>query len=89
MTQDTTIQHQVVSILLHKFNFPETVLVPGNWDKPLTGRLFNIPSTDLVCLLFELEAAFAVRIPEQYLDNYGFCSIDKITEAISECTGQP
>lgn len=88
MTQDTTIQRCITRVLQDRFHLSEAVLDPGNWDKPLTGCLYNLSGIDLVCLLFELEAAYAIRIPEQYLNSYGFCSINKITEAISGCRGQ-
>lgn len=87
VTQDTLVQSQIVTVLRDRFHLSESVLESSNWDKPLTGRLFNLSGMDLVCLLFELERAFAVRVPEQHLDTYGFCSIENIAEAIRGCRG--
>ena len=87
MTQDTMVQSQIITVLQDRYLLSEAILDSDNWGKPLTGRLFNLSGMDLVCLLFELEKVFAVRIPERYLDTYGFCSIDKIAEAIKGCQG--
>jgi acyl carrier protein len=78
------IQRRIITVLRDRFHLSETVLAPDNWDKPLTGHLFNLSGTDLVYLLFELERAFNIRIPERYLETYGFCSIDRINEAIRD-----
>lgn len=87
-SKNTMIQHQIATVLRDRFHVSDTVLAPENWDKPLTGRLFSFSATDLVYLLFELEIAFVVRFPKQYLDSYGFCSINRIAEAIRGCEGQ-
>lgn len=85
MVKDTTIHHRITAVLRDKFQLSEAVLDPRNWDKPLTGRQFGFSGVDLVYLLFELEKAFSVRLPAVYLDAYGFCTINRIAEAIREC----
>lgn len=84
MTKDTTSQRRIATVLHDRFHLSEAILEPGNWNKPLTGSMFNLSGTDLVCLFFELEKAFAVRIPEHYLDSYGLSSIEKIADAIRD-----
>lgn len=85
--QNTIIQRRIATILCGKFHVSEASLDPENWDKPLTGNIYRFSAIDLTYLFFELERVFEVRIPHRYLDSYGFCSINKIAEAITGCAG--
>lgn len=85
-SQNTIIQRRIVTVLCERFHVSEAILDPENWDTPLTGNLFRFSAIDVVYLLFELEIAFGVWISHQYLDSYGFISINRMAEAIAECS---
>lgn len=76
------IQRQIATVLREKLRVSDALLIPENYDEPLTGNLFCFSGVDLAYLFFELELAFGIRIATQYLDTYGFCSINKISEVI-------
>ena len=74
---------------LHKkLHISSSLLGSENWDKPLTGKLFALSAFDLVYLLFELEKAYNIRIPEWYFKNYSFNTVNAIAEAILRCDEQ-
>lgn len=81
------IQHRIITVLRERFRISEAALDSGNWDELLTGKTFHLSGTDLTYLFFELEKAFVIRIPNQYLVSYGFCSINKMVDAIEQSMG--
>ncbi|WP_066718711.1 hypothetical protein [Clostridium sp. Marseille-P299] len=76
------IHYKIVDVLLHRFNIPETLLIPELWDEPLTGSIFQFSGVDFVYLFFELEKAFDIRISNTFLKEYGFSTVNKIAYAI-------
>lgn len=51
-------------------------------DKHLLGSVFNITPRDLVYFFLEVEREFAVKIPESYIRNGDFCTLDKIANIL-------
>lgn len=84
-TENTMTQHQIALVLCENFHVSKAILGPENWDKPLTGNLFRLSAIDLTYLLFGLERDFKVRIPQHFLEHYGFCSINNIADALAGC----
>ena len=80
----TEILEQIVHLLQGKFGVPSSSLVTKNWDEPLTGSVIQFSGVDLVYLCFEIERIFRVRIDEEYLRSYGFCSIRQIALVIEQ-----
>ncbi|HBK85923.1 MAG TPA: hypothetical protein DDZ53_07840 [Firmicutes bacterium] len=78
-------QCQIATVLREKLRVCDALLVAENYDEPLTGNLFRFSGVDLAYLFFELELAFGIRVSSQYLDDYGFCSINRIAETIHRC----
>jgi len=71
-----------VSTLQELCPFLEDLLIRENLDEPLTGRLFGLSKIDLVYLFFEIEKKLGITFGEQMLDEYGFSTINNISEAI-------
>lgn len=78
------IPEELVRLLHEMFGVPYSSLIADNWSEPLTGSKMNLNGMDLVYLFFELEKHFKVRIDQQHLVSYGFCSIRHIEHVIEQ-----
>lgn len=81
------ISEQLVHLLQEKLGVPSSCLVTSNWDEPLTGSVIQLSGVNLVYLFFETEKYFRVRVDEQYLMSYGFCSINQVARVIEQTIG--
>lgn len=84
-SNNEAIQQKIIEIMDKKLHFPREDLVRGNWDEPLTGKIFRFSAVELTYLFLEIEKAFSIRIPESCLHSYGFSTINKIIETIEKC----
>ncbi|MBQ6995086.1 MAG: acyl carrier protein [Lachnospiraceae bacterium] len=51
-------------------------------DDELTGRYYNLDSVDMVYLVLEIQKFFMVKIEKKDLDNYGFLTVEKISNIV-------
>ena len=78
-----TIRQGVLEVLRDKLHCPAELLAEENWDEPLTGRTFGLTAVELTYLLLETEKALGVRVPEGYLRDYGFSTLNKIIDGMA------
>lgn len=78
------IEDRIISILHQRFEIPDNMLDPSNWDEPLTGGYFRFSDVNLVYLLFEIEAEFCIRIRPEWLSDYQFRSINSISNIVKK-----
>lgn len=78
---------KICGILRKQFDIAEEKLDRAFWKEPLTGYHFKLAGADMVYLLFEMERAFAIRMNEEFLGNYGFSTIEKAAEAVMKSMG--
>lgn len=78
----------IISTLQELHPFSEELSIGENLDEPLTGQLFGLSKIDLVYLFFELEKKLGITFEEQMLDEYGFSTINNISEAIDYAIGK-
>lgn len=73
-------------IMLIQRMFPSTreLKLEELLDEPLTGARFRLSAEDLLYLLFEIEKKYALFISHEYLNNYGFNSINKIIKIVDD-----
>lgn len=81
--QKAQIQRQIVRILWEKLSCP-CQNTEQNPDAPLTGRPFLLTEVEMIYLLFEIEKQFGIRIGEEKLLEYGFSTVNRITELVAE-----
>ena len=48
----------------------------------LTGSYYNLDSVDMVYLVLEIQKFFKVNIEKMDLDNYGFLTVEKISNIV-------
>lgn len=72
----------VLKILTEKFDIPSSVCIPDNFSQPLTGKIWKLSGIDLTFLFFEIEKTFKIKLEEDDLICYGFCTIEKIINII-------
>lgn len=75
---------QICGILMEKFGVAEDKLDRAFWKEPLTGFHFELTGANMVYLLFETEKVFDIRIPADYLECYGFSTIEKAARSVAE-----
>lgn len=77
--KEGNVSNKVVEVLYRKFHRPYNVLEEKNWDKPLTEEPFYLSDIEMVFLLFELEKQYDRYVNSENLDNYGYCTINNIS----------
>lgn len=79
------VANRIIKVIKQCVNPPDEKLEQRNWEKPLTGYLFNFTMVDLIYLLFEIEKEFSIMIPPEAFAEYGFSSIESICKTIQDC----
>lgn len=59
-------------------------LTEENYDTSLTGESIRMSSVEMTYLVLELMKEFGVKFEKSDIDNYGFNSVNKITNAIKK-----
>lgn len=78
------IVESLVTLLVQKFQIPQSLLECNNWNEPLTGCVFGLNGVDLVYLFFEIEKHWQIRIKADRLESYAFNTITNICKVIEE-----
>ncbi len=73
---------KIIHIMVQKLKVNQNLLIVENYDKPLTGTVFNISGLMMTYLFFEIEKSFGIRIDTAKILNYEFNTINDITELI-------
>lgn len=82
-TQDE-VYKKICGILGERFGIEEKKLESAFFGEPLTGFHFGLTGADMVYLLFEIEKVFSIRITEEYLEGYGFSTIEKAAKSVAK-----
>ena len=82
-TQDDVCK-KICGILREQFGIEEERLESAFFGEPLTGFHFRLTGADMVYLLLEIEKVFGIRITEEYLEGYGFSTIEKAAKSVAE-----
>ena len=78
----TSIGEELNKLLERDFDVDSAYLTGRYNSVPLTSSPFSFSTVKMVLLFFEIERYFNFRIPEEFLDNYGFLTIEKITHIV-------
>ena len=81
--QRVQVKEKVISILQEKLQCP-CQEVNQYLDEPLTGSPFFLAETGMVYLLFEVEKQFGIQMEEKELLEYGFSTINQVTDLVVE-----
>lgn len=84
MSKDNIIQI-ICEIMKEKIHIPQELIVPENYDKPLTGMIMKLDEYNLLYLFFEIEKKFQIRIPEDQLSDYQFNTMNGVVDVIASC----
>ncbi len=71
-------------ILVNKLKINENLIREDNFDEPLMGNLFGFNEITLGYVYLEVQKIFEININGRDLDNYGFCTINKIVSIIEK-----
>jgi len=83
---ELSVEQQVIRVFTEKLNFVNESIIKHNRSVPLTWEPFNFSAVQLIYLFLEIEKNFSIHIPEKYLHDYGFNSVDQIIIIVNECT---
>ena len=81
-TESINIKSRVVSVVSKCTGVPSDVIEPEHWQEPLTGHTFNLSTVDLLYILFEIEEEFHILISPNFLEQYGFNSLNSICSIV-------
>ena len=72
----------ITDIMVGKLKVKPNLINEENYDKALTGKVFNLSSLDLMYLFLEIEKWFDIRINTKKILNYEFNTIHGIAELV-------
>ncbi len=79
---DQDLAERVIQVIRRCTGLSPDKLDTDHWKEPLTGYYYNLTATDLIYILLELERELKMRIPPEALDEYKFCSVEKICSTL-------
>ena len=82
------ILQKLTELFVKKYGEPESKLIPKNYDKPLTGKIFGFDSIALVYLFFDIQHEFKIHIDAKQILHYEFNTINGIVRLIEKCASQ-
>jgi len=82
------ITDEIVSILTAKLKVNKALLTESVFNEPLAGPVMQLQGTDLAYLFCFVQEAFGIRIPEEYVLDYKFNTINGIRNAVIGCMKQ-
>lgn len=71
-------------IMVNKLKVNPILIVSENFNKPLTGTLFELKKLDLLYLFFEIEKNFSIIFTTTKILDYEFNTINGIIHLIDE-----
>lgn len=80
-----SIIEKILNIMEGKLKIDPNLLNAENYNKPLTGNVFNLTGLDLAYLFFEVEKSFGIKIETKKILSYEFNDIQNIAELIMNC----
>ena len=80
VTTKADIESRIISVVAKCIGLSPDKLDTSLWQEPLTGYVLNLFEVDLIYILFEIEKEFNINIPPESLEQYGFSSINGISQ---------
>ncbi len=72
----------IILILKNRFHFQDELFEGDVLNLPLCGIHFQMNTTEMVYLFFEVERTFQIHITDRILQEYGFHSIREIGDCV-------
>jgi len=79
---------KLIELLIKKYGISENILISRNYDKPLTGNIFNLDGISLTYLFFDIQKEYNLRFNAEQILNYEFNTINGIVDLIGKCINQ-
>lgn len=76
------IRDDVIEIIAGKGYLPKELLVPENYDRPLTGFDMGISAQSLTYLFIDVIKKYGIRIPGEQIADYQFNTLNGIAKVI-------
>jgi len=77
------VEQEILLVFIDKLKCNKDILQTENYQKPLTWEPFYFSVIDMAYLFFEVEKQFSIKIPEQFLHEYGFSTIEQIINTVN------
>lgn len=73
---------EIEDILINTINVNPELVCEENYDRPFTGRIFNLKGRDILYIFYEVEKRFKITININSILNYEFNSINGVKQCI-------
>jgi len=74
----------LLELIANTYKIPESILIPQNFNEPLTGNKFSFDGILMTYLFFDVQKKFNVNISAEQILNYEFNTINGVIELIEK-----